>query len=99
MELLTTNNPQLRERIPDGFNAELRKLYFDCALSYAPTTLNALAGEVGMDRLLAGSDYPFGPKQQMVATTRGIAALPWTDVQKQQLRTDNASTLFPRRFG
>lgn len=94
IDVLTTNNPALRERIPDGFSAELRKLYFDCALSYSPTTLNALAAEVGMDRLLFGSDYPFGPKHQMSATAQGIAALPWSPADKDRLRSRNAAALF-----
>ncbi|AZG10738.1 amidohydrolase [Pigmentiphaga sp. H8] len=96
VELLTTNKPALRERIPQGFSAELRKLYFDCALSLSPTTLDALVAEVGMDRLLFGSDYPFGPKDQMTTAARGIAALPWSEDRKQQLRSGNAAQLFPR---
>ena len=97
IDVLPTNNPALRERIPDGFSAELRKLYFDCALSYSPTTLDALAAEVGMDRLLFGSDYPFGPRHQMSATAKGVEALRWDDGDRARLRALNAAALFPRR--
>lgn len=96
VEVLTTNNPKLREAIPEGFSAELKKFYYDCALSYNAATLNAMSTEVGVDRLLFGSDYPFGPKSQMRGTATGIDALPWTDADKAKLRFGNAATLFPR---
>ena len=97
IDVLTTNNPRLREQIPEGFSAELRKLYFDCALSYSQPTIDALAAAVGPDQLLFGSDYPFGPRHQMVATARGIDALPWSADRKDRLRNANAAALLPRR--
>lgn len=96
IEVLTTNNPALREKIPQGFAAELRKLFFDCALSFAPDTMNLLASLVGIERLLFGTDYPFGPRRQMQATAQAIAALPWSDDHKALLRTGSAAALFPR---
>ncbi|MGE0796738.1 MAG: amidohydrolase family protein [Lautropia sp.] len=99
VEVLTTNNPKLREAIPDGFQAELRKFYFDCALSYNATTMDALRQEVGSTQLLFGSDYPFGPRGQMAGTAAGVAALPWSEDEKQRVRTANAAALFPRWRG
>lgn len=98
VELLTTNNPRLRESIPDGFSAELRKFHFDCALSHSNTTLDALAAEVGVESLLFGSDYPFGPKQQMLGTARAVRDLSWVKSNKDKLCWGNAATLFPRRI-
>lgn len=95
VDLLTANKPKLREWIPHGFATELRKLYFDCALSSSTGTLDALVAQVGMDRLLFGTDYPFGPKDQITAAACGVAALPWSEDRKQQLRSGNAARLFP----
>lgn len=97
VELLSTNNPALREKIPQGFTAELRKLHFDCALAYAPATINALVTLVGVERVLFGTDYPFGPRRQMHATAQGVAALPWSVADVARLRAGNAAALFPRR--
>jgi predicted TIM-barrel fold metal-dependent hydrolase len=97
VEVLSTNNPALREKIPQGFAAELRKLYFDCALSIAQETMDMLAALVGVDRILFGTDYPFGPRRQMQATASAIAALSWSEDDKARLRSGNAAALFPQR--
>ncbi|MFW7347844.1 MAG: amidohydrolase family protein [Pigmentiphaga sp.] len=70
----------------------------NAALRFAAAAFSSktLVAEVGMDRLLFGSDYPFGPKDQMTTAVRGIAALPWSEDRKQQLRSGNAELLFPR---
>ncbi|MGE0803363.1 MAG: amidohydrolase family protein [Lautropia sp.] len=99
IDVLSTNNPALREAIPDGFAAELRKFYFDCALSFHPAMMEMLRQVAGSDRLLFGSDYPFGPRGQMVATAEGIAALPWRQDEKARVRAANAAALFPRWSG
>lgn len=96
IEVLSTNNPKLREAIPQGFSAELKKFYFDTALSANAATLGATRAEVSSDRILFGSDYPFGPKGQMRSTADSIAALPWPEEEKTRLRTGNAHALFPR---
>ncbi len=96
IDVLTTNNPALRDAIPHGFSAELKKFYFDTALSAGATPLGTLRAEVSADRIVFGSDYPFGPKGQMRGTADSIAALPWTEADKTKVRTGNAHALFPR---
>lgn len=96
IELLTTNNPALREFIPNGFAAELKKLYFDTALSAHPATMAHLEALVSPDRILFGTDYPFGPKGQMQQASESLDALAWNESVKHQVAHGNARRLFPR---
>ncbi len=96
VELLTTNNPALREIIPQGFEAELKKLYFDTALSTHPAAMDHLQALVTADHLLFGTDYPFGPKSQMQQARTSLDALAWSDMEKRKVARDNALSLFPR---
>lgn len=96
IETLTTNNPALREHIPNGFGVELGKLYFDCALSVNATAMTALAMAVPASRLLFGTDYPFGPSDQMQSTVTGVEKLDWNRERQSALAHRNAMELFPR---
>ena len=96
IELLSTNNPALREFIPHGFAAELKKLYFDTALSADPGTMAHLEALVSTDRILFGTDYPFGPRGQMQGASASLDALPWSEPVKGQVAHGNAQKLFPR---
>lgn len=96
VEVLTTNNPALREFIPNGFSAELGKLYFDCALSANPVMFEAMSREVSVDRIVFGTDFPFGPKGQMQLAAAGLEAMAWNARDKQKIQYSNARMLFPR---
>jgi len=96
VDVLTTNNPALREFIPNGLPAELGKLYFDCALSTSDTTLDALASVASVEHILFGTDYPFGPKDQMRKGVDGVQNLKWNDANKRRVAYANAVELFPR---
>jgi predicted TIM-barrel fold metal-dependent hydrolase len=53
---------------------QLRRMYYDVALSATPEALQ-LAGEVvGTDRLLYGSDFPFAPAAFIDKNTRSVSA-------------------------
>jgi len=96
VELLSTNSPALRELLPNGFAAELKKFYYDCTLSTAPVTIQALATLVGTGRILFGTDFPFGPRNQIQGTVDGVDQLNWSDADKHKLAGSNAMALFPR---
>jgi predicted TIM-barrel fold metal-dependent hydrolase len=96
IELLTSNNPALRERIPNGFNHAIAPLFFDCALSASPVQFAALRKFVGDSQLLFGTDYPFGPKGQMAQTVSGLAGIGLEPEALQALESGNALNLFPR---
>ena len=96
VEVLTTNNPTLRAHIPNGFQAELAKLYFDTALSANTVTLDALRSLVSADHILFGTDYPFGPQRQMAQTAQGVELLDWSSDDKARVARLNARTLFAK---
>jgi len=96
IDVLSGNNPAVRAMIPDGFTALMSKMYFDCALSANAPQMNLLARLAGRDRLLFGSDYPFGPKAQMESTAAAIEALRWGRDAKRALEHENAWRLFPQ---
>lgn len=58
---------------------QLRRIYYDVALSATPATLRLAADVVGIDRLLYGSDIPYAPTRfvadNTTALVRGIDGL------------------------
>ena len=67
--------PEFKQAVPNGVLAELRRLYYDTALSANPLTFAALLKLVAPTNVLFGSDYPFAPEATMTATVRGLGAL------------------------
>lgn len=51
---------------------QLRRLYYDVALSASPEALALAADVVGADRLLYGSDIPFAPEPFIAKNTREV---------------------------
>ncbi|MES1980599.1 MAG: amidohydrolase family protein [Pseudomonadota bacterium] len=96
VDVLTTNNATVREKIPNGFKVELAKLYFDTALSANPATLHAVEEIATTDHILFGSDYPFGPKGQMNQAAAALDAMDWDKETLGKINRDTAAALFPR---
>ena len=96
IELLTRNNPRLREFIPRGITAELRRMYFDTALSAHRAQFAALMTTVPADNVLFGSDYPFGPPNQVEEAVMGLRGLHLPADALRRIESDNALMLFPR---
>src|SRR5690606_28641145 len=59
IEVLARNNPALQAYIPKGIHAELRKCYFDTALSANSATFGTMMEIASADNILFGTDYPF----------------------------------------
>jgi aminocarboxymuconate-semialdehyde decarboxylase len=51
---------------------ELKRLFFDTALSANSLAFSALLQLVTPDQILFGSDYPFAPEATMAATVKGF---------------------------
>ncbi|MBV6305625.1 amidohydrolase [Candidimonas humi] len=96
IEVLSRNNPELQGHIPDGIRAVLRKCYFDTALSANSVTFAAMMQIGSEDNILFGTDYPFGPKDQMADAVRSLARLSLTEAQRSKIESGNAQVLFPR---
>src|SRR5262245_54623913 len=67
--------PEFRASVPDGVMFELKRLFFDTALSANELAFSALLKLVAPDQVLFGSDYPFAPETTMTATVKGLSEL------------------------
>jgi len=77
--------------------AEVRRLYFDLALSASPVTLNALLHITDPSHIMFGTDYPFAPPPAIAGNTAAfdqlIAAL--SPELQRMINVENAHLLFP----
>jgi 6-methylsalicylate decarboxylase len=85
--------PEFRAQVPDGVMFELKRLFFDTALSANKLAFSALLQLVAPDKVLFGSDYPFAPETTMVATIKGLANLGLTPDVLRAIERDNALRL------
>ena len=82
---------------PEGILADLRRFYFDTALSATPTALPSLLAFAEPGHVLYGSDFPFAPAQwragfdRCLETYDGPGAEQLADVHRR-----SAEKLFPR---
>jgi predicted TIM-barrel fold metal-dependent hydrolase len=84
---------ELAGLMPDGAEAELKRLYYEIAGSANRPAWAALAAFAPKTRILFGSDYPWLP----LATTAGdFAALDLTAADRQSIGRENAVGLLPR---
>jgi len=73
------------KRLPTDY---LRCFYYDSCV-YSPTVLEALIRRVGADRIILGTDFPFG-EDDPVGTIRKVAGISSEDVDKIVSRTPAA---------
>lgn len=89
----------LRSKVPDGVMFELKRLYFDTALSANPYSFSALTMLLPPEQILFGSDYPFAPERTMAASVEGMGKLGLAPEVLEKIERTNALTLFPRLAG
>ena len=79
--------------IPHPPSHYLRQIYFDC-MSFNDRALRYLVDQVGAERVLLGSDYPFdmGPIGGPAAEVQANPLL--TDAEKEQICSKTAASLF-----
>jgi predicted TIM-barrel fold metal-dependent hydrolase len=77
---------------------EVRRLYFDLALSATPLTLSALLQVTSLSHILFGTDYPFAPPPAIEGNTAAFGKLmeSLTPDQRRMVEYNNAGELFPR---
>jgi predicted TIM-barrel fold metal-dependent hydrolase len=77
---------------------EVRRMYFDLALSATNLSFNALLELTDIEHILFGSDYPFATPEAIAANTSGFDkianSLPVN--QREMIEYENAMTLLPR---
>jgi predicted TIM-barrel fold metal-dependent hydrolase len=78
--------------------AEVRRLYFDLALSANPVTLNALLQITDPSHIMFGTDYPFAPPPTIAGNTAAFDQL-MTGLSpelQRMINFENAHLLFPK---
>jgi 6-methylsalicylate decarboxylase len=88
--------PEFRESVPDGVIFELKRLFFDTALSANQLAFSALLKLVASEQVLFGSDYPFAPEATMAATVKGLANLGLAPEVLHAIERGNALQLLKR---
>jgi 6-methylsalicylate decarboxylase len=88
--------PEFRESVPDGVIFELKRLFFDTALSANQLAFSALLKLVASEQVLFGSDYPFAPEATMAATVKGLANLGLAPEVLHAIERGNALRLLKR---
>ncbi len=76
--------------------AELRRFYFDTALSSNPDTLPTLLAFADPTRITFGSDFPYATPEMSAYFTKQLDAYPQDDHQRTAINHGNAQALFPR---
>jgi 6-methylsalicylate decarboxylase len=85
--------PVLKESVPNGVMFELRRLYYDTALSANRLVFGALLELVDLRQVLFGSDYPFAPEKTMTDSVRGLTRLGLPPDALRGIERDNAFAL------
>ncbi|MGE0747017.1 MAG: amidohydrolase family protein [Rhodospirillales bacterium] len=87
--------PRFKAAVPDGVVPELKRLYYDTALSANWLAFRSLLELTACDHVLFGSDYPFAPEATMTATVKGLIDLGLPAADLRGIERDNALNLFP----
>jgi 6-methylsalicylate decarboxylase len=90
---LSTSVPQLAAAVPDGVEAELRRLYYEVANSANRPALAALLSLVPATQVMFGSDFPLVP---IAATQAKLSGLALSGSDLAAISRGTASRLFPK---
>jgi predicted TIM-barrel fold metal-dependent hydrolase len=92
--------PEFSANAPKGVAHYLRNLYYDTALSSAPSQLRALQHLADPSHILFGSDTPFAHPAVVALITKGLSEYGGFDAAAlAAIETDNALALLPRLTG
>jgi 6-methylsalicylate decarboxylase len=83
----------IAEVLPNGVEYELRRLYYDIAVSGYRPAISALTGLVPIQQILFGSDFPY---RKLGETADTMAQLGLGDADLAAIARGNAATLLPR---
>jgi 6-methylsalicylate decarboxylase len=93
IEELTKDEKGRAERIPNGIEFELRKLYYEVANAYHRPTFAALEAFAPANHILFGTDYPY---VSIPAHVDGLAKVVPDENLRRAIERDNVLALFPR---
>ncbi|WP_367134280.1 MULTISPECIES: amidohydrolase family protein [Streptomyces] len=82
---------------PEDVLADLRRFYFDTAITTGPAALPSLMAFAAPGRVLYGSDFPMVPEEWGTDFDAGLDGYPhWEPGQLHAINRGNAEGLFPR---
>ncbi|MFF3934971.1 amidohydrolase family protein [Streptomyces phaeofaciens] len=82
---------------PEGLLGELRRFYFDTAISAGPAALPSLLAFAAPGHILYGSDFPMLPEEWATGFDSGLDDYPhWEPGQLHAVNRGNAELLVPR---
>ena len=84
---------EIADKLPNGVEYELRRLYYEVASSANSPAMSALMKLVPTSQILFGSDYPYVP---IAVTADGVRRLGLSAADLQRIGRGNAAMLFPR---
>jgi predicted TIM-barrel fold metal-dependent hydrolase len=82
----------LIEKLPNGVDYELKRLYYDIAVSGHRPAIAALTSFIPMSQILFGSDFPY---RALGETAESLPQLGLSAADLQAVGRDNALTLLP----
>lgn len=88
--------PDYARHVPEGVIAELKRLYYDTALSANRLAMDTLFALVTTQQVVFGSDYPYAPEDTMVGTIKGLSSLKLPDADLAAIERGNALKLMPQ---
>ncbi|OGT83012.1 MAG: hypothetical protein A3H91_06100 [Gammaproteobacteria bacterium RIFCSPLOWO2_02_FULL_61_13] len=91
---LVRRDKRLAERIPDGPMAELKRLYYDTALSARPELLGPLLHLVTPANIVFGTDTPWG-SMTVADSVAGLAMHGFSPAELRRIERDNALAMMP----
>jgi len=80
---------------PEGILADMKRFYFDTALSSTPVALPSLLAFADPTHITFGSDFPYVPAS-FREFTAALDAYPLDEKQRYAINRGNAEKLFPR---
>ncbi|GAA0846266.1 MULTISPECIES: amidohydrolase family protein [Burkholderiaceae] len=79
---------------PEGIMTDMKRFYFDTALSSTPTALPSLLAFADPTHITFGSDFPFAPSSHQF--NAALDAWPLDEKLRYAINRGNAEKLFPR---
>ncbi|MFL6937249.1 MAG: amidohydrolase family protein [Xanthobacteraceae bacterium] len=85
--------PAFKEKVPNGFITELKRLHYEIANAANKPALSALTSLVPTSQIMFGSDFPL---VSIGETAHGLMQLGFSPADFQKIARDNALGLIPR---
>jgi 6-methylsalicylate decarboxylase len=82
--------PEALAKLPEGLIGEVRRFFYDTAQAFHPVPMGALCNLVGAERILFGTDFPWGRARMHVA---GLSECDFSVEELARIYHDNALSL------